>query len=252
MSDHLERARRALETAKIGRAMRDVSADVAAVRQALDEAKASPESIGIKDYELDGFVRDGFLSEAKNVFSAAADGCGWGEREVFFSQIVDLVTKAANVGRMTDDETVRRLRESDPCAGLPVATREQTSLIYAELDVDALDFSSFDRDEAPEAEASFSDDDWPEVTVVVSADESLMSILGDEAEPIGDDDVIDVQEAWLEDGMLTVRRGPPPLPKPDPEDLLTDDVAGPHLPAAADAFDEGFDRAERQWFSRFS
>ena len=93
--EFLKRARRSLRLARIHHNLRDVSAEVTDVREALAAAGSQPAAIGITELELVGLVRGGYMAEARITFDLAVDGAASEfEKEFFFTELVALITKA--------------------------------------------------------------------------------------------------------------------------------------------------------------
>lgn len=209
----LERARRAFQLAVRHRGLRDVSAEVADVRESLAAAGLPPASIGATEAELCGLARDGFLAEARITFELAADRASTPvERDFLFTDLVALVTKAIQAGTpaaaaeettLKDDEAAQVLAAHDPSKGLVPWEQARQSGEFAgvgEADISALNFDAFEADPSTvqgkplpaddpgpfiEIDPDEPDEDgYPEITVeaVSIAPECLM--------PDSDDDVM--------------------------------------------------------------
>lgn len=178
--DLLERAKRSHRLATLHRGLRDVSREVADVRESLSAAGASPATIGATEDEFSALVRDGLLAEARITFELAADpGSTPAERDFLFSDLVALVTKAVQSGPraaetpVSDEETARVLDAHDPGKGLVPWDQARQSGEFAgvgDKDIDALNFDAIDA-EPPVVEARRLPDDDPGPFIEIDPDE---------------------------------------------------------------------------------
>ncbi len=209
----LERARRSYRLAVLHRGLRDVSAEVADVRENLAAAGVTPAKIDTTETELAELVRCGYLAEARITFELAADqGSTPSERDFLFNDLVALVTKAVTVEvpaekTLDDAEAARLLEEHDPGKGLVPWDEARTSGEFAgvgDADIAALNFDALGGDPPPavvegrplppddpgpfiEIDPDEPDDDgYPEITVetVSIAPERLMADVGSADDPV--------------------------------------------------------------------
>lgn len=152
----LERAKRSLRLAVLHQGLRDVSAEVADVRESLAAAGAQPASVGVTESELCELVRNGCLAEARITFDLAADrGSTPSERDLLFADLVALVTKAIKAGPpaeekpIGDEEAARLLAAHDPSKGLVPWDQARCDGALAgvgEEDIAALNFDALGAD----------------------------------------------------------------------------------------------------------
>ncbi|HSD12521.1 MAG TPA: hypothetical protein VLC10_03095, partial [Patescibacteria group bacterium] len=178
--DLLERAKRSHRLAVLHRGLRDVSREVADVRESLSAAGASPATIDTTEDELSALVRDGLLAEARITFELAADqGSTPAERDFLFSDLVALVTKAVQSGSRAaerpigDEEAARVLDAHDPSKGLVPWDQARQSGEFAgvsDKDIDALNFDAIDA-EPPAVGAHRLPDDDPGPFIEIDPDD---------------------------------------------------------------------------------
>ncbi|MEY4744425.1 MAG: hypothetical protein RL272_370 [Candidatus Parcubacteria bacterium] len=269
----LERARRSHRLAVLHRGLRDVSGEVAAVRESLTAAGSQPAAIGVTEAELAELVRSGFLAEARITFELAADsGSTPSERDFLFTDLVALIAKALAVetpaasappqeAPIGDDEAAKLLAEHDPGKGLvpwEVARNSDAFAEFSDADIDALNFDAIEPappvvgadplpedDPGPFIELSLEDiNEDPVVTIerISTAPESLMP-AAPSAEPAMSPEAMRMavrffgEEDAADLGLIPGSAGPPiPL-----TDVIRQGAIAPPLPrkkeegAAADA-----------------
>lgn len=245
-NDTLTRARSTLESARLTRGIGDVGHEVAAVRTALADANAVPEDIGTSDAELDGYVRDGLLAEARTIFDLAAHGCDFQEKGLYFDHILELVTRSVKIGMAMDEAAAAALRENDPCAGQTEASREETSALLADVDVDRLEFDFAAAQKIP--------DDDPEITIVRTESLAPGDALEEDNEEtieVGEDEILEEVPADCVSGVRQV--SPPPLPRRDSGLLAAGDCqssARLYMDGESPDGPPSFSRYEEAWFAK--
>jgi hypothetical protein len=93
--DLLNRARHHLRLATLHRGLRDVTAEIVNVREALAAAGSHPAAIGTTEEDLLEILRVGHLAEARMLFDFTAESrLSLLEKDFFFSELVAQVVKA--------------------------------------------------------------------------------------------------------------------------------------------------------------
>src|SRR5688572_4282087 len=93
--EFLDRARRHLSLARLHQGLRDVTAEVVNVREALAAANSQPAAIGATEEDLVEMLRSGHVAEARMLFDFAADAqLSPLEKDFFFDELVTQIVKA--------------------------------------------------------------------------------------------------------------------------------------------------------------
>lgn len=244
--EFLDRAKRSLRLARMHHVLRDVSAEVTDVREALAAAGSQPAAIGITEDELVALVRGGYLAEARITFDLAVDEtASRTEKDFFFSELVALIAKAtlaATPQRLTvrevpltaepaaepvatDEEVVRYLHENDPFLANERSGAHDLRAIMEGVSEDALASIDFARLDGGTMEAVRVPDDDPDPVIEISVSDIEGEIVLEIVEPNPEYDRFAVQFFGEKDAIALgfapapvvvlppPRAVPPPLPK---------------------------------------
>jgi hypothetical protein len=224
--EFLDRARRSLRLARLHHGLRDVSAEVTDVREALAAAGSQPAAIGITEDELVALVRGGYLAEARLTFDLAVDGAATAlEKDFFFSELVTLIAKAA-ISAAPRRPTVREQPLTAAPADEPLA-EEDVETLKAEKERLAGRIAALDRRideiraETDRKAAEYLERNDPFLRNEPSGCHELRALMAD----VTDEAIDSLDFSRLEGGTLDLPTAAVRIPDDDPDPVIEIDVA---------------------------